>query len=318
MKVPAPGTVRLDSVLEPVMGRAIPVKKGEILSLTQMGDGRRVEFNCFNLHDYKERMSVGHMRREAFHAHLGRMIWSNSPRYRPMMKIINMPDTCTCDLLVGGCWHGQIGRQFGLSDHPNCQDTMADAIAEYGLTPDDTHDPLNLWLNTSWDHLGAYLVPNSGRAGDKVEMLALMDVLAVPAICGAANLSLAGNFSYKPVAVQVYEANAATLEWAERDWRENCTLKTQLTLDDYRVKTIREERELKADPEYRPDFVNFPIEWKDIEVDFTSAEIQQIWTHRGRLGDTDEAVIRTIFFHWYTEHRKKHGLRRYSPKELHD
>ena len=59
MKVPAPGTVRLDSVLEPVMGRAIPVKKGEIFSLTQMGDGQRVEFNCFNLHDYKERMSVG-------------------------------------------------------------------------------------------------------------------------------------------------------------------------------------------------------------------------------------------------------------------
>ena len=188
------GPSRLDFVLEPVMGKAIPVKKGERLTLTQLGDGQRVEFNCFNLHDYKERMSVGHMRREAFHIGTGRIIWSNSPRYRPMMKIVAMPDSCGSDLLVAGCWHGGLDRQYGLTDHPNCQDTMADAIAEYGLTNDDTHDPLNLWLNTDWDHVGAYLVPNTGRAGDKVEMVALMDVLAVPAICGAANLPMEATF----------------------------------------------------------------------------------------------------------------------------
>ncbi|MGE3986495.1 DUF1989 domain-containing protein [Pseudorhodoplanes sp.] len=315
---PRPGPLRLDLVLEPVAGRAIPVRMGEILTLTQLGDGQRVEFNCFNLHDHKERMSVGHMRREAFHMGAGRMIWSNSPRYQPMMKITAMPDSCCSDLLVAGCWHGGLDRLYGLTDHPNCQDTMADAIAEFGLMPDDTHDPLNFWLNTEWDHIGAYLVPNTGRAGDKVEIVALMDVLAVPATCGAANLSYSGNFSYKPVTVQVFEANAGTLAWAEREWKENCALKTQRSLDDYRVKTIRGDRELVADPTYAPDFVNFPIEWKDIEVCFTSAEIQRIWTYRGRLGATDEAVIRTMFFHWYTEHRKKHGLRRYSPKQLHE
>jgi hypothetical protein len=63
--------------------------------------------------------------------------------------------------------------------------------------------------------------------------------------------------------------------------------------------------------------VNFPIEWKDIEVVFTSAELQAIWQHRGTYGDTDEEVVRTLFFHWYLENRKKHGLRWYNQRQSH-
>ena len=58
------GNKRLDVEMPPVTGKAVPVLKGEILRITQVAGGQCVDFNCFNLHDYKEHMSVGHTRRQ--------------------------------------------------------------------------------------------------------------------------------------------------------------------------------------------------------------------------------------------------------------
>jgi uncharacterized protein len=176
MKKPKPGKRRLDLVLQPVTGKAVPVHKGEILRISQMAGGQCVDFNCFNLDDHKEYMSVGHMRRESFRVAPGRFIWSNPPRYRPMMKILSMPPTCVTDTLAARCSAAVFEAHYGIDDHPNCQDTLAESIGEYGLTPDDVHDSLNLWMNTEVDHIGYYTVWNSGKAGDYIDLLAVMDV----------------------------------------------------------------------------------------------------------------------------------------------
>ena len=98
MRAPKPGKRRFEIVLQPVSGKALPVYKGEVLRISQITGGQCVDFNCFNLNDYKEYMSVGHMRRESFRIAPDRFIWSNPPRYRPMMKILAMSPTC-----VTGC-----------------------------------------------------------------------------------------------------------------------------------------------------------------------------------------------------------------------
>jgi uncharacterized protein YcgI (DUF1989 family) len=303
--------------IEPVSGKAIPVHKGEILRIEQIEGGQCVDFNCFNLDDHKEYMSVGHMRREGFRTAQGRLIWSNPPRYRPMMKILRMSPTCVTDLLGARCSAVPFEAHYGIEDQPNCQDTLAEAVGEYGLTPDDVHDSLNFWMNTEWDHVGFYTVWNTGRAGDFVDLLALMDVLAVPVTCGSGNLWITSNFSYKPIQVEVFEATRETTALAENEWEQHCSLQTQRAVKDFKNQKIRIDPELKADPNYDPEFVNFPIEWKDIEVVFTSAELRAIWEYRGRFGDTDEEVVRTLFFHWYLENRKKHGLRWYNQRQAH-
>jgi uncharacterized protein len=317
MSTPKPGRRRFHMRIEPVSGKAIPVHKGEILRITQIEGGQCVDFNCFNLHDHKEYMAVGHMRREGFRTAAARLIWSNPPRYRPMMKILSMSPTCVTDLLGARCSAVPFEVHYGIADQPNCQDTLAEAAGEYGLTPDDIHDSLNFWMNTEWDHVGSYTVWNTGRAGDHVDLLALMDVLAVPVTCGSGNLWVTSNFSYKPIQVEVFEATRQTTTLAQKEWKTHGSLKTQRTAKDFKNQTIRTDPELTPDPDYEPDYVNFPIEWKDIEVVFTSAELQAIWQYRGTYGDTDEEVVRTLFFHWYLENRKKHGLRWYNQRQSH-
>ena len=311
------GSCRLDLTLQPVSGKALPVHKGEVLRVTQVEGEQCVDFNCFNLHDYKEYMSVGHMRREGFHTRQGQYIWSNPPRYRPMMKVLHMPPTCVTDLQGARCSAVLFEVHFGIDDHPNCQDTLAEAIGEYGLTPDDTHDSFNMWMNTEIDHVGYYTTWNTGRAGDHVDLIALMDVLAVPAICGSGNLWATSNFSYKPIRIQVFAASPESAALAEEEWRAQCSLKTQRTLKDFRNQSILTEPELRPVPGYQPQFPNYPIEWKEIEVAFRSEDFRKIMLYRGTAGDTDEEVVRTLFFYWYLDNRNMHGLRWYNPAQAH-
>jgi uncharacterized protein len=309
MKRPARAECRLELTLQPVSGRALPLRKGEVLRISQIDGGQAVGFNCFNLNDYKEYMSVGHIRREDFRLTPGRFIWSNPPRYRPMMKVLGLSKTCVTDVLVSPANAVEIEARYGIVRHPNIQDTLADAIAEFSLTPDDTHDPLHFWRNTQWDHVGPYDDWNPGRARDHVDLLAIMDVLAVPAICGAGNFSVASNFSCKPIKLEIFAATKQTLSTVDQDWKAAGSLKTQASPKDFKNVKIRTNIRLNRDRNYIPHYLNFPIEWKDIEVTFTSEEYQSFWHLRGILGDTDEELVRTLFFHWYLDNRKKRGRR---------
>ena len=135
--------------------------------------------------------------------------------------------------------------------------------------------------------------------------------------CGSGNLWVTSNFSYKPIQVQVFEATRQTAAVAEREWKQHCSLKTQRTAQGLQEQDDQNIAGTGARSQLQPDFVNFPIEWKNIEVEFSSEQMMAIWDYRGTYGDTDEEVVRTLFFHWYLENRKKHGLRWYNKRQSH-
>ena len=144
-----------------------------------------------------------------------------------------------------------------------------------------------------------------------------MNVIAVPVICGAGNLSVSGNFAYKPIKIEVFAASRETRDLAAREWKTHTRLRSQRLPGAFLNPVIRTNPELTQDPSFEPRFVNFPIEWKEIDVVFSDEEFRKIWRYRGSLGDTDEEVVRTLFFHWYLDNRKNQGLRWYTPQQSH-
>ncbi len=300
------GEMREDILHEPVSGKALPVYQGEVLRITQEVGGQCVDFNCFNLHDYKERMSVGHMRRQGFRLGRGDYVISAPPRSRLMMYLLEMPDTCVTDLLGSRCSADLYEATWQFESHTNCQDTLAEAIGEYGLTPDDTHDSFNLWMNTGWDDRGRFHVRrNTGRRGDAVDLLALMDVLAVPIICGDGETQ-ASNSSVKPIRVQVFKRSEESDTIAFRHLNRFGRYKNQRSLEDYRVRGIRTDRELKRDPDYKPQFTNFPLEMQQIEVQLNEQEYEQVelLISRGFADDAEDAIRSTVM-EWYLKNRSE-------------
>jgi len=298
--------LKTEVVLQPVSGKALPVLRGEVLRIIQEEGEQCVDFNAFNLHDYKEFLGVSNTRsRNAFRVKKGDIIWTVSSRDRPMFLILEISETCRTDLLGGRCRASLFDRRgYGL--HTNCQDTLAAAIGEYDLTPDDVHDSLNLWMNTEWDSVGRYFtLRNTGQKGDYVDLLATIDTLAVPATCGSGDVGWTSNFSLKPIRVQVFDASDETLARVEEIERHNTGFKGQRTTDEFKVNKIKADRELRRNPNYVPEFVNYPITSKPIQVPLSTEELAKTKQLVAvGLGKDVAEVIRIGVILWYMRNRE--------------
>ena len=135
-------------VIQPGTGKAIEMRRGQVLRIAQTAGRQCADFNCFNLHDYKEFFHTGRTRHlHGMHPTKGDFLWSAPPRERPMMAIIE--DTVgTNDVLYPRCSAFLFEHQYGLAVHTNCHDIQAEAQREYGLTPDDVHDSFNFFMHT--------------------------------------------------------------------------------------------------------------------------------------------------------------------------
>lgn len=302
------GPVRYEEILEPVTGRAVPMHLGETLHITLIEGPQCVDFNCFNLNDYKEAMSVGHMRRTGFRAHKGSIIWSKPPRYNPMMVIAEIPDTCQTDLLAARCHATQFEKERGYpGTHTNCQDTLAECIAEYGLTPDDVHDSLNFWMNTGWDDQGNFIPNtrrNTGVKGDTVVLMSLMDVLAVPNVCGSGDVSNTSNYWFRPIKIEIREPTEHTLALAQKIRASNTGYVNQRTPAQFKVGQIKPDRKLVRNEDFRHEFVNTPMEIQTFDIPLEAQDWTNIDKLLARGGGLDaEDVLRSGVMTWYTRNR---------------
>ncbi|WP_066043366.1 DUF1989 domain-containing protein [Herbiconiux solani] len=296
--VPAERELLEEWVLEPGTGKAIEVAAGELLRIEQIDGAQCVDFNCFNLHDYREFFHTGRTRTlHGINPGPGDFLWSSPPRERAMMFLL--ADTAHCnDVVFPRCSANLYETAYGFAAHTNCADIQAEAQREYGLTPDDVHDSFNFFMATSVDDGMPVIHRQSSVPGDHVELLAVMDVLAVPNICGA-DVMKTSNFSIKPVRVQRWRASAADLD-AVPELR---AYDTQRTVEQFRQPVIRTERALTRDPSYRPGFVNTPVVYDAVEVtlDADTLALATAEWDRVRYPGDEGAALRDLLLGWWAE-----------------
>jgi len=298
----APATARTlvsERILEPGTGKAIELLKGQILRIEQVAGNQCVDFNCFNLHDYKEFMHCGRTRTvHGFNPTEGTFLWSAPPRENAMLYILK--DTVKRnDVLFPRCSAFLYESAYGFDVHTNCHDIQSEAQREYGLTPDDVHDSFNFFMCTEVTSEGvANITRQDSKAGDHVELLALMDVLAIPNVCGA-DVMRTSNFSLKPVKLSVFEATDAELAAVPKV----PVMRSQRTPAQFRNATIKATRELARDPDYVPAFPNTPIIETPLEVDLSPQEAALLdkFARRDLYGEDDGAALRDILFTWWEE-----------------
>jgi hypothetical protein len=208
-----------------------------------------------------------------------------------------LADTVHCnDVMFPRCSANLYESVYGLPVHTNCHDIQAEAQREYGLTPDDVHDSFNLFMCTEFRDGRGFIKRQHSGPGDHVELLALMDVLAVPNICGA-DIMRTSNFSIKPVKLQVWQASECDLAQAPapQSWS------TQRTPAQFRQAQIKADRPLRRDPAYRAQFTNVPLRFTEIAIELDAAE-QALLREAdlvGYYGADEGAALRDVFFSWW-------------------
>lgn len=285
--------------LEPGTGKAVEVRKGQVLRVEQIEGGQCADFNCFNLDDYKEFFHTGRTRHlHGLHPTKGHFLWSAPPRERPMMYILE--DTLgTNDVLYPRCSAFLFEYHYGLPVHTNCHDIQAEAQREYGLTPDDVHDSFNFFMHTGIDANGRpFIGRQTSRKGDYVELLAMMDVLAVPNVCGA-DVMATSDFELKPLRVALFEGTPEDMVAAPH-WP---TFVNQRGPANFRNSKIKADRKLQREGSYVPDFTNYPIVNEEVPVDLSEEAFQALQALKatGLYGSTDGAALRYVLFSWWIE-----------------
>jgi uncharacterized protein YcgI (DUF1989 family) len=285
-----------EHVMEPGTGKAIELLKGQVLRIEQVEGGQCVDFNCFNLHDHKEYMHTGRTRTlHGLNPGPGDFLWSAPPRERAMMLMLE--DTVRCnDVLFPRCSANLYESVYGFHAHTNCHDIQAEAQREYGLTPDDVHDSFNLFMCTEVHSGRGHIKRQHSQAGDHIDLLALMDVLAVPNICGA-DVMRTSNFALKPVRLQVSRASPRDLARVPP----LPTYSSQRTPADFKVSTIKSERALRRDPAYVPEFTNVPLRLSDHDIPLDAADLAllQATGLQSIYGDKAGDALRDVLFSWW-------------------
>lgn len=283
-------------ILEPGTGKALELMEGQVLRIEQVEGGQCADFNCFNMHDYKEFMHVGRTRTlHGFNPGPGDFLWSAPPRERAMMYIL--ADTVRAnDVMFPRCSANLYESAYGFRRHTNCHDIQSEAQREYGLTPDDVHDSFNLFMNTVIAGDRGRIERQQSKAGDHVELLALMDLLAVPNVCGA-DVMRTSNFSLKPLRVEILaasERDRASVP-ALPDWA------TQRTPDQFRQPAIKADRPLKRDRDYVADFANVPLLQSDVAVELGAQELATLESFGlGQYYGADRgAALRDVLYSWW-------------------
>jgi hypothetical protein len=130
----------------------------------------------------------------------------------------------------------------------------------------------------------------------------------VAAICGSGDIGATSNYCFGSIQLQVFQRSAETenlaASYAEKYAR------TARSLDDFRVKDVRADRELRPVPGYVPEFVNFPIRTRRIAVELDGDEyaaLQEL--KQAGLGTSDGQALRTAFFMWYARNRRRVPVR---------
>ena len=194
-------------------GRACVVDKGQILRITCDEGPQIVDFNAFSKDDPRENFWSGRTRViQRAHLTLGDQLWSTPPQMRPMLTIIAdtvehrpLPHGAHAhDLLGSRCNERYLTRVTGRSGMPNCQDNIANAIAEFGLGPDRVHDAFNIFMTTGVDDEDRVLIlPTAAKQGDFMELYAEIPCIVALSACPGAERDP----EMKPVRVNIFGHN---------------------------------------------------------------------------------------------------------------
>lgn len=299
-------------VLDPTTGRGIPLLRGQVLRVTQMGKGQCLDFNAFNLHDYKEFFHCGRTRHmHGLNPTKGDHLWSAPPRDRPMLTIIE--DTVgTNDVNYPRCSAFLFEYQFGFSGYPahsNCHDILAETIREWGLTSDDVHDSFNGFMHTGAKDGKLFVDTMIATEGDFIELLAQIDTLSVPICCGA-DVYATSNYELKQLQISVYEGSDPDHHYLLDEKFDH-----QRGVDQFKLKTIKADRPLYRDPEYKPEWPWLPAV-KERHVhrivldERESSLLDEIRGDPEFRGLSDAEIVRFCFFRWYAEQHMR------GPKQL--
>jgi len=191
--------------IAPRSGVAFLLRAGQRLRVIDPKGEQVADLIAFNRDDTQEYLSSGRTLDYASRLFLttGDLLYSN--RSRPMFRI-GEDRVRRHDFLLTPCSADTFRILYG-HDHPHrgCHGNLAEALAPYGIAPDQIPVTFNVFMNVDVNgETGELAVrPPRSKAGDYVDFVAQMDLIVGLTACSAEQ---SNNYRFKPIDYEVFDA----------------------------------------------------------------------------------------------------------------
>lgn len=185
-------------IIPPRSGTAFRLPAGQVLEVVDVEGSQVSDLLAFNVDDVREVVSNGRTfdYEETLKLSAGNSLWSN--RSNPMLEIVRDDVGCH-DFLLTPCSEDTF-RHFYPDEpvHRGCFGNLAEALAPYGVAPDDIPTAFNVFMNVPVDSESGKISvePPPSKKGDVLQLKAQMDLVIGLTACSA---YASNGGSFKPI-----------------------------------------------------------------------------------------------------------------------
>ena len=183
-------------------GYALKVNKGSLLRITDLEGQQVIDFVAYDATDANHRLDPGVTMDvlRTYRIKPGQFVYSN--QYQPLLKIVR--DTVGVhDFFNSACRPEMYEVLYDKKNHASCYHNLNTALEPFGILPPDQHYPFNLFMKSVVDSEGKIdVVAPDSRAGDYIEMEALMDLTIGLSACPCEESSCNG-YNCTPIQLDV-------------------------------------------------------------------------------------------------------------------
>lgn len=165
-------------------GMAVRVQKGQCLTIRNPKGFQVCDFWAFCADDPQEYTSMAHLHTQlqTIFPVVGDSLTSNLRR--GLMQITRDTSPGVHDTIIACCDHARYQYLGCNGYHDNCADNLRQALMAIGVRAPAIPAPFNIWMNVPVTPKGgtSFAAPVS-QAGDEIDLLAEVDVIAVMSAC---------------------------------------------------------------------------------------------------------------------------------------
>ncbi len=226
-------TELLNEILPPKTGRALIVRRGETLRVTDLEGKQVVDVAIFNANNHRDRLSLSYSTTRYAMQYSARRAGRPEPEvlmskdfvtegdtlmstiYTPLMTIVKeTPEPKGVHKVNQRMCNRRFYESFGLEGIDGCHEIIAGVVAPYGIRPEDIPDTLDLFMNYRHDCASHSWVagPPVSKPGDYVELLAETDCLVAISNCPEDHVSQINGGRCTPMRLQVFGAGESAAQ----------------------------------------------------------------------------------------------------------
>ena len=188
--------------IAPRTGVAFELPRGALLSVIDPAGEQVADLLAFRRDDVREVLSSGRTLDYAGRIYLttGHKLYSN--RSNVLLEIVR-DDVGRHDFLLTPCSRDTFRIIYGdAHPHHGCFGNLADALAPYGIAPDDIPVAFNCFMNVPIDAATGRISvePPLSEAGDRIVFRAMEDLVIGLTACSAPQ---SNNGSFKPIDYEI-------------------------------------------------------------------------------------------------------------------